>query len=324
MTGWRRRAGMSCIVAVVLVLAELMLTGTSAAAVFAPAAGVVYPGVTVDGTRGEIPELDAYTGSAGKRPMVIMDYRDWAHTPDFPADFANLVVARGATPLLTWEPWSYTGGAAQPGYRLSAIAGGGYDAYIRHWAAQVKAWNKPVMLRFAHEMNGDWYPWSERVNGNAPGQYVTAYRHVVDLFRAAGARNVTWVWSPNVSYPGTTSLAALYPGSAYVDWTGLDGYNFGTTTATGWQSFDQVFGASIGQIRAVSTKPLMLAEVGSAEQGGDKSAWISDFFGQLAAHPEIRAYMWFNHDKEADWRVQSSDASRLAYAAGVAAARYAG
>jgi beta-mannanase len=210
----------------------------------------------------------------------------------------------------------------QPAYRLSAIANGAYDAYVRRWASQIKAWGKPLMLRFAHEMNGNWYPWAEGVNGNAAGQYVAAYRRVVGTFRAAGVTNVTWVWSPNVAFPGSVPIARLFPGAAYVDWTGLDGYNWGTAAASGWQSFEQVFGASITQVRALSAKPLMLAEIGSAEQGGDKAAWITDFFARLAARPEVRGFVWFNHDKEADWRVQSSDASRIAYAKAVAASRY--
>ena len=110
-------------------------------------------------------------------------------------------------------------------------------------------------------------------------------------------------------------LSRLFPGDGYVDWTGLDGDNWGTTEASGWQSFEQVFGPSITQVRALSAKPLMLAEIGSAEQGGDKAAWITDFFARLAVRPEVRGFLWFNHDKEADWRVQSSDASRIAYAA---------
>lgn len=306
----------------VIVAAAAAAEGTSAAAV-APLSGKVYAGVTVDGSLGEVPELDAYTGSAGgKKPSVVMDYRDWAHTPDFPADFANLVVGRGATPMLTWEPWDASAGVNQPAYRLSAIAGGTYDALVKRWASEIKAWGRPLMLRFAHEMNGNWYPWDEGVNGNTAGQYVTAYRHVVSLFRAAGATNVTWVWSANVAYSGSVPLSRLYPGDAYVDWTALDGYNFGTTTSVGWQSFEQVFGPSITQIKALSGRPLMLSEVGSAEQGGNKASWISDFFSRLSKRPEIRGFIWFNHNKEADWRIQSSDASRISYAAAVAAARY--
>jgi beta-mannanase len=310
------------VVAAVAILSALAAEGTAAAAI-GPPSGKVYAGVTVDGELGMVAELDAYTGSAGgKRPSLIMDYRDWAHTPNFPTDFADLVVGRGATPLLTWEPWDYTAGVNQPAYRLSAIANGTYDAYVRRWASQIKAWGKPLMLRFAHEMNGNWYPWAEGVNGNAAGQYAATYRRVVGTFRAAGVTNVTWVWSPNVAFPGSVPISRLFPGAAYVDWTGLDGYNWGTTAASGWQSFEQVFGASISQVRALSAKPLVLAEIGSAEQGGDKAAWITDFFARLAARPEVRGFVWFNHDKEADWRVQSSDASRIAYAKAVAANRY--
>lgn len=310
-------AALSVIVGTVLAAA-----GTSAATVLPPN-GQVSVGVTVDGASGLVPELDAYTGSAGgKAPSVIMDYRDWAHTPDFPTDFANLVDGRGAVPMLTWEPWDYTAGANQPHYRLSTISGGTYDPLVRRWAAEIKAWGKPILLRFAHEMNGTWYPWSEAVNGNAAGQYVAAYRHVVSLFRSSGVTNVTWVWSANVAFPGSVPLSRLYPGDAYVDWTALDGYNWGTTTSVGWQSFEQVFGPSLTQVRGLSSRPVMISEIGSAEQGGDKAAWISDFFSRMAAHPEIRAFVWFNHDKEADWRIQSSDASRMSYAAAVAAARY--
>jgi beta-mannanase len=318
MARWRRAARILAIIATVAT-SGLLLTGTGAAAVLPPP-GSVYAGVSVDGARGLVPELDAYTGSAGgKRPAVVMDYRDWAHNPDFPADFANLVAGRGAIPMLTWEPWDYAAGVDQPAYRLSTISAGAHDALIRRWAGQVKAWGRPLVLRFAHEMNGNWYPWAESVNGNRAGQYAAAYRRVVTLFRSAGVTNVTWVWSPNVSYPGSTALGGLFPGDGYVDWTALDGYNWGSTAASGWQSFEQVFGPSIAQVRALSARPLMLAEIGCAEQGGDKAAWIADYFTRLAARPEIRGFVWFNHDKEADWRIQSSTPSRLAYARGVAA-----
>jgi Glycosyl hydrolase family 26 len=314
---------MTVVIALVAV-GTLLGQGVSEAAV-TPPAGSVWTGVTVDGALGTVPELDAYQGSAGgKKPAVIMDYRDWAHTPDFPSDFGDLAVSRGATPMLTWEPWDYTGGTTQPAYRLSTISAGSWDTLIRRWATQVKAWGKPLLLRFAHEMNGTWYPWAEGVNGNAAGQYVPAFRRVVSLFRSVGATNVTWVWSPNTVFAGSAPLTRLYPGDAYVDWTALDGYNWGTNAASGWQTFEQVFGPSITQVRALSGRPFMLGEIGSAEEGGDKAAWITDFFGRMAARPEIRAFVWFNHAKEADWRIQSSDASRIAYANAVAAPRYLG
>ena len=73
-----------------------------------------------------------------------------------------------------------------------------FDSYLRSWADGIRSLGYPVAIRFAHEMNGDWYPWCEKVNGNQPGDYVKAWRHVHDVFRPRGATNVIWVWSPNV------------------------------------------------------------------------------------------------------------------------------
>jgi beta-mannanase len=195
--------------------------------------------------------------------------------------------------MVTWEPWLYTdpAGTDQLEYQLSKIINGDFDAYIKRWADDSKSWGHPYFLRFAAEMNGDWFPWSEQVNGNEPGEYVRAWRHVHTIFANEGVTNVTWVWSPNIEYDGSTPLEELYPGDDYVDWLGMDGYNWGTVphrartaslegtntnrsaTVTGWQTFSQVFTQTYTHITALSTKPLMVAETASAEQGGSKANW---------------------------------------------------
>ena len=116
----------------------------------------------------------------------------------------------------------------QPAYSLTAIANGSQDAYIRDYAEQVVTWGRPFFLRFDAEMNGFWFPWSEGVNGNTPGSFVAAWRHVHDIFDEVGANNATWVWCPNVDFTAhLTPLKRLYPGDEYVDWTCLDGFNWG-------------------------------------------------------------------------------------------------
>ena len=100
--------------------------------------------------------------------------------------------------------------------------------YLRQYASEAKAWGHPFFLRFASEMNGSWVSWSERHSGNSAGQFVQAWRHVHDIFTSVGATNVTWVWCPNTENAYTTPLEDLYPGNAYVDWAGIDGYNFST------------------------------------------------------------------------------------------------
>ena len=123
---------------------------------------------------------------------------------------------------MTWEPWDHYLGSDQNTFSLSGIASGEFDSYISNWGSQAARFGKPILVRFAHEMNGNWYPWSIGVNGNTAAEYVAAFRHIHDLFVAAGATNVEWVWCPNV-LPGTSSdMATEYPGSNYVNFLGLN------------------------------------------------------------------------------------------------------
>jgi beta-mannanase len=177
-------------------------------------------------------------------------------------------------------------------------------------------------------MNGNWFPWSEQVNGNKSGEYVRAWRHVHDIFTNKGATNVTWVWSPNIEYAGSTPLSELYPGDSYVDWLGMDGYNWGTVphpTVTGWQTFSQVFTQTYAKITALSTKPLMVAETASAEPGGSKANWITDAYStQIPGNfKKVKAIIWFNENKETDWRIESSTAAQNAFATAVQSSLYA-
>jgi len=272
----------------------------------------------------DMTQLTTFETDAGKRVGLYGSYASFALNSDFNSAAAGAVRARGAQPMITWEPWDPSSGSAtQPAYSLGSIIAGNYDAYITRWATEVKTWGQPLWLRFAHEMNGNWYPWAEGVNGNSPGQYVAAWRHVHDIFQAKGVTNVTWVWNPNVIMGSTPSLASLYPGDAYVNWVGADGYNWGTTRSwSSWQSFDSVFGPTLSALQQISTRPIVIGETASTEVGGDKAAWVNQFFGSLAAQPRIKAFVWFNLNKETDWRIESSSAAKAAFAAGVADPRY--
>jgi beta-mannanase len=169
-------------------------------------------------------------------------------------------------------------------------------------------------------MNGDWYPWSESTNGNLPGQFVAAWRHVHDIFTAENATNVKWVWSPVARY-GVALSTTDYPGDAYVDVLGLSGFNGGTALPwTGWRSFSSLFNGSIATLhRLAPSKPIQISEVGSAEAGGDKAAWIANMFSDLRAHPQVTSVVWFDLRKQTDWRINSSPAAGQAFATAVAA-----
>lgn len=307
----------------------------------APAAGRILWGAWIDGDRwgyGDAPwdarTIAKFESQAGRGLSIIHWGQAWYQggvaQPFYPNDF-DAVRTHGSIPLIDWNAWDLNAGgtADQPNFQLSDIISGRYDAYIRSWATGAKNWGKPLFLRFNHEMNGTWYPWSEGANGNRAGEYVTAWRRVRDIFTSVGATNVSWVWSPNVEYPGSIALAGLYPGDAYVDWVAMDGYNWGTNPIqpSGWVTFAQVFGPTYDRLGAIAPgKPVMIAETGSSEWGGSKAAWIRDGLTTLpTAFPRVRALLWFDwNDGGMDWTLESSASSIAAFAAALDAPVYAG
>jgi beta-mannanase len=282
----------------------------------------VFFGVSIDRPAAT---LDGFEEAAGKRVALVSSYVSLAST-HLDTGFADAVWSRGAVPMVTWEPWPDGRlGPRQPQFALRRFLEGDYDGRLREWAESARDWGRPMLLRFAPEMNGDWNSWSPGTNGNTAREYVAVWRHAHDLFAEAGARNVEWVWSPNVETPTSTPLRDLYPGDAYVDWVGVDGYNWGSSRpGMRWQSFRSVFGTTLRAVTKLTSKPVILTEVASTEIGGKKSAWIRDFLSQLRSYPSVVGFVWFQFDKETDWRVDSSMSSRTAFVAGLAQPRYVG
>jgi mannan endo-1,4-beta-mannosidase len=230
--------------------------------------------------------------------------------------------AHGAIPFFSWGSQATPASLQEPDFQLSDVIAGTYDSYIRRFAEEARDWGHPFFLRFNWEMNGNWFAWMEGVNGNQPGESVAAWRHVHDIFTQVGATNATWVWCPNVDPSGSLrDLASLYPGDEYVDWTGLDGYNWGSARGDRWLSFDQLYRSTYDYITKTlaPSKPLVIAEVGSSESGGSKSAWIEDALDSLAGgYPRVRALLWFEkYDDGMDWPIETSSAATAAFAAGI-------
>ena len=260
-------------------------------------------------------ELDNVSVLAGESPTMVMFYKDFNQPP--PIAELDATRSRGATALVTWEPWSWGGPQVdQPDYSLARITAGDFDSYITGWGQQLAAWGDTVMLRFSHEMNGDWYPWAEGVNTNSAGDYVEAWRHVHDVLAATGASNVQWVWSPNIPYWGSTDLAGLYPGAGYVDVVALDGYNWGTSQSwSTWTSPQELFEPGLTQLRALAPgKPIIIGETSSSELGGSKALWNTALVSYLAAQSDVMGFVYFNLNKEVDWRINSSSSSATAFA----------
>jgi hypothetical protein len=265
-------------------------------------------------------ELARVAGKAGARPSLLQFFVRWDQ--DFRAEWVRASYDQGAVPVISWEPWAGARyGESQPAYALSRIIRGDFDAYVRRFATGVRDQRWPVAIRLAHEMNGHWYPWSERRSGNRMGEYVRAWRHVHDIFRQVGAVNVIWIWSPNILRPvPDVSLRALYPGDAYLDWIGVVGYGVRESTA------GAVFDATLRELARFTHKPVVITETG-AQPGARKVGWIRDFFRWLPRHPAVIGFIWFEYSRDQggnqDWRFSADPGTADAFRRGVASIRLA-
>jgi len=315
-----------------LVAASLLASSAASADVML---GAYVPG---DGfSTGAIIELN----STIPKPVAFVNlFSSFSHNWDHLYWQTSNIVAEGAMPLITWMPIDLD----RPDTNiLGEIIEGKHDEYIDLWGAKLLAWinqyalkDKPkIMLRFGHEFNGNWYSY-----GNSPFYFQAAWQYIHDKFETSGANiHLEWVWSANnVSVDDYDDLTVYYPGDSFVDWTSIDGYNFGSNYSwTSWESFTDLFSdAYLTLIREYPEKPIMIAEIGSAEESdlpdpsmgqfGDnsdahnsKELWIANFLTELeSSFPAVRAISWFNNNKELGWSItQHGNTGISSYIAGV-------
>ena len=271
--------------------------------------------------------LRVFERHTGKGVSILALGTSWgAPHPGFPAGAMTTIRDHGSIPLFSWGSMrTATDGADQSAYRLANITAGKFDGYITRFARAAKAWGHPFFLRFDWEMNlQSWYPWVEKVNGNHPGDFVKAWRHVHNIFTRVGATNVTWVWCPNDEYQNSIKpLSSLYPGDKYVDWTCIDGYNWGRNPwrQNIWQTFPEVIGPTYQEIlsHVAPSKPMMIGETASSEYGGSKAQWIRQTLSVDLPQdfPHIKAFVWFNVRDKADWEIETSAAATSAFRASI-------
>lgn len=266
-------------------------------------------GVAMPEFPGDFEAIVEFGELSGRMPDMVMFFQAWGDEDREFKDWLPELADMGVSPLITWEPWNRDEFIEQSVYTQEAILAGQHDAYIDRWAQQAAAFEETIYLRFAHEMNTPegkvyWYPWQ-----GDPETYKAVWRHVHDRFEAAGADNVEWVWS--VAWLNDDA-ELYYPGDEYVDWVAMTVLNFGEGKPdSSWRTFYELY--SLQHSRAISYgKPIMISELATAEQGGDKGQWIADIGDDLANHfPEIGAIVWLNYPtarefEEINWRVNSS------------------
>ncbi len=232
--------------------------------------------------------IDQFAQAIGRQPNIVSYYSAWMEP--FQRGFATTAAKHGAIPLVQINPVHV---------RLAAIAAGHYDSYLSEFAAAVRAYHRPVILSFGHEMNGYWYSWGNRHTPAAV--FVAAWRHIVTVFRSLGTANVTWLWTINVINKKHNSIpdpAPWWPGNSYVTWVGIDGYYHQAT----WQ-FAPLFGPTIAAVRKLTRAPILIAETGAAANA-DQPAKIADLFAGIRSYG-LLGFLWFNTVGNRDWRLDS-------------------
>lgn len=275
--------------------------------------------------------ITAFNDAVAVDAAFINIFSGFVHNWQLLRHQSDNIAAENAVPMITWMPIDSN---RRSDNLLPEIAAGQWDDYIDQWADGLLNWvaagpsdsatglpSRRILLRFGHEFNGNWYAYS-----GDPDTYRTAWQRVHQRFEARGANpHVEWVWCiNNVSFDGIDNVAAYYPGDTYVDWTSIDGYNWGSNyTWSSWKSFTDVFAESYRQLtEQFPNKPVLIGEVGSAEptdatpDGDDsqqsKSVWMAEMMRALPNRfPSVRALTLFNINKELSWSITGADNTGL-------------
>jgi len=289
--------------------------------------------------------ISDFNSQSSKDLAFVNVYSAFSHDWDNLYWQSTNVFAEGAMPMISWMPIDLE---RREDNLLPEIAIGLWDEYLHTWGTQLLAWvnsypenERPrLSIRFAHEFNGNWYPYS-----NSPEGFQAAWQHIHELFEQLGVnQHVDWIWSiSKTSYDDYGDPSVYYPGDNYVDWTAIDGYNWGSNySVNGWASFTEVFtNAYLDMISQYPTKPIMISETASAEPtdlpnpeygmyGDDsdefesKSLWISNMLRDIESDfPAIRAIALFNINKELSWSISEATNTGLdAWSVGVYSSHY--
>ena len=314
--------------------AQVTILGQSGAAPrakYEPAGDAVYHGASLPDAwseNGLRKQISDYNAAAGKKISVVTWFAsayENGRMTNWSASYApNLARVKrlGAVSLIKFSTQDYAYDQTHKIADLKQIGRGVWDDYFKQAALAIKGFGGPVFISVDHEMNGNWYPYSQAYPGaqTTAADYVMAWRRIVDIFRRSGADNAAWVWSPNVPDVGGVNYAAYYPGDDYADWVGVSLYSGNDPRA-----MDEIYA------KYAAKKPFFITEWATAPEKNKYNArfpgevaWVKEFFETLSHnYPRVKAISWFNWNQgDGDYRLQRVPEQARAYAADVAAPRY--
>jgi hypothetical protein len=261
-----------------------------------PPAGTIYLGAYVN-TSGApvalISDLTSFEAQVGRKMVLTEHY--YGFYSSFPTAAETEDLSEGRVPIESW--------GCQPSN--AQIAAGSADAAILARAQALRAFGKPIFLRYEWEMNvpttatyrsACYDPATDEPNGVlSPVEFIAAWQHIHTIFATAGANNVIFLWNP----AGATNGTPYYPGDAVVDWVGFDRYD------TLGNTFEQTYVLPYAQLSLLG-KPMMIAETGAF------APYQSTFFAAAAAtlqssFPQVRAWVYFDaNGTNKDWEITGS------------------
>ena len=263
-----------------------------------------YLGVFEPGSPPAYRRIKGFATMVKHQPNLAGYYSGWAQ--GFNGAYATELHQHGLIPYVQIDP-SFA--------RVSAIPAGAYDTYLKSYADSVRDFGHAVVIGFGHEMNGSWYSWG--YNHTSPATFVAAWRHIVTVFRAEGAYNVTWLWTVNQQErPGSHPIRSWWPGASYVTWVGIDGYYVRPS-----DTFSSVFGTTISQVRKITSKPILLSET-AVSLKFNPLAKIEDLFNGLQ-NERMLGLVWFDVNQPAngpyhqDWRIKDDSQAQVAFRLGL-------
>ncbi|MEO5873569.1 MAG: glycosyl hydrolase [Streptosporangiaceae bacterium] len=297
---------------------------------------LLYPRRDYTGVYTQYPDAGSLAGAkrfgklVGRKPNIVKSFANWGD--NFDQAWTRSIWAAGELPQLEMEVWprDYNGHAT-----LKSIAAGRSDAYISTLAASIRAAKSPVVFSFAHEFNGEWYPWGYCASGkrdtnpaiengcdylNRPKDFVAAWKRIHKIFVAKKATNAIWMWQPNeVGSRPKVYLKSFFPGNAAIDWVGVVGYY---RTKSKRRTFDSIFKPTFTQVGKLTKKPILIPEI-AVSPVAKRSQYVRDFLAGVSGYPNVIGFIWFNQDKrpnesDGDFRLEGPPSGIKAYKAGLA------
>lgn len=226
--------------------------------------------------------LNTWSYSAGVKPDFCMKFEPWSKLRALTIQLAEAKALGHDRIMISWEPWTPVVHGDpladyQPEYSMQSILDGKHNDYIDLFARALRDSGIPtIYLRWAHEMNGGWYPWSY-----SERDYILAWMYLRDRIKyGRKAYNVRFVWSPNPDLWANTprfltKALPWWPPARYVDDVGLTIIEKGADPPY----TVEVIRRRVQIIRDVFEKPIIACEVNcvkplAVQWFNDLATWV--------------------------------------------------